>query len=560
MVILKKTFKSVLCCLLAACFLFSTAPVSVFAETEPLKITVAADTHFQCAEDLGEFSDEYTEYMLDPDLFGYASTQGQMPYESEAILKQMLSEFSSSDSEYLLIAGDLTCGKRASHLAFAEYLRNTEEKSGKKIFVILGNHDCAAQSGENAISMEEFRQIYARFGYDEAVSRDRESGSYAVDLNEEYRLLSVDSCIYGEDEGRIGAEVFRWIKEQTEQAEADGKKLIAMMHHSLIPHYELQPMIDLWQFYAGWFADHGIRTVLTGHIHANDISSAVSDCGNEVYDIQTGALIASPNTYRVLTFEDDAIDIQSRYITKIDTKLLPKQLSKAQRRSLAADFPAYAKAYFENGICKWMNRNLGSVNRLARWFKLKEGTAAYNAAEKLMKTVGAAVGQDIYESGSGRSIEAALSPYGISVPPSGYRKPYQVAAKIMYGFFRGDEDAQGNEADVQLLLKCLEGAVLTALKDGWNASSLSALAGAVSGGDVNAAKLPDAMYREIAEKTALALLETLTGGFIDDYSAPEDLNVTLSSTDRMNAAPLHFLVRFIRLFAEFLNRLQNISV
>ena len=83
-----------------------------------------------------------------------------------------------------------------------------------------------------------------------------------------------------------------------------------MMHHSLLPHYELQPMIDLWRFYAGWFANHGILTVITGHIHANDISASVSDCGNTVYDIQTGALIASPNTYRELTFSGGADRLQ----------------------------------------------------------------------------------------------------------------------------------------------------------------------------------------------------------------------------------------------------------
>ena len=558
---MKKERKKILSCLLVVLVVFSSASVAVYGETAPLTITVAADTHFQCAEDLGDFSGQYTEYMLEPELFGYASTQGQMPYESEAILSELLTEFACSDSEILLIAGDLTCGKRASHLAFAEYLRRTEEESGKRIFVINGNHDCAAESGGTGISMEEFREIYAAFGYNEAVARHEGSASYAVDLNGGYRLLAVDSCIYGEDEGRVSADVFRWIREQTAQAEKDGKTLIAMMHHSLLPHYELQPMIGFWQFYAGWFADHGVRTVLTGHIHANDISSSVSDCGNAVYDIQTGSLIASPNTYREISFEENGVAVRSRFLTKIDTALLPAQLTEAQRRLLAEDFPAYAKAYFENGVCKWMNRNLGSVNRLARWFKLKEGTTAYRAAERLMTAVGAAVGQDIYENGGGRSIEAALAPYGITVPESAFQKPYQVAAKIMYGFFYGDEDAAGNEADARLLLTCLEGAVLTVLKDGWDDTSLYALAAALprgaSAGTVVTTPLA-ALKREIAGQTALALLQTLAGGFVDDYCAPEDLNVVLPTGGTAESAPLHFLVRILRLLTEFLKRLFRI--
>jgi len=332
-----------------------------------------------------------------------------------------------------------------------------------------------------------------------------------------------------------------------------------MMHHSILPHYELQPMIDLWQFYAGWFADHGINTVFTGHIHANDISSSISDCGNAVYDIQTGALISSPNTYRTAVFSADGIEIESRFITHIDTSLLPEQLTTAQKAKLEEDFGEYAKEYFISGTGKWLDRNIGSVNRLERWFGLKEGTKAYEAADKLMKTLGAAVGQDIYNTGEGQSIEETLSAYGISVPESEYIKPYQVAAKLMYGFFYGDEDAVGNEREVRLLLKCLEGAVLSAMKSGLDDSVLSALITAVTGeippsGSLSSPKGSHFLL-DAAEKTALALLETLTGGFIDDYSAPGDLNVTIPAEISENSAPLHFLARIMRLFAEFIKRL-----
>ncbi|MBR5426760.1 MAG: metallophosphoesterase [Clostridia bacterium] len=554
--------RKTIACLLAACIAAVCVPFSAAAADAPMKLMVAADTHFQCAADLGEPNDLYTEYMLEPETFAYASTQGQMNYESEAILAEMLDQFASSDAEYLLIAGDLTCGKRASHLAFAEYLRRAEEKSGKQIFVIVGNHDCAAESTDDRISMEEFREIYAQFGYDEALARHGDSASYAVDLDENYRLLAVDSCIYGEDDGKIGTSVFRWIREQTDRAKQDGKTPLVMMHHSILPHYELQPMIDSWRFFAGWFADHGIRTVLTGHIHANDISSAVSDCGNTLYDIQTGALISSPNTYRILTMEQDAVAVESRYITKIDTSLLPAYLTDAQKAKLAEDFPGYAKEYFVEGVCKWLNRNVGSANRLVRWFKLKEGTKAYEAAEHLTARLGAAVGQNIYGT-DGASIEAALAPYGIEVPRSEYTKPYEVAAKLMYGFFRGDEDAEGNEADTQLLLTCLEGAVLTAIQSGTDESSLRALARAMEiktdvAGAVSATK-PAVWMRQLAEKTAQALIETLAGGFIDDYSAPEDLNVTLTYDEtREDGAPLHLIEQLLRLFIELWTRVFRV--
>ena len=215
---MRRAFRIVLSCFLALCLAFCTIPVSASDRSEPFTITVAADTHYQCEADLGEPTDQYTDYMLEPELFGYASTQGQMPYESEAIVSAMLDAFTSSDSPVLLIAGDLTCGKRQSHQRLAQMLRSAEQKSGKQIFVIIGNHDCDAQSSESRITMEEFREIYADFGYNEALARHADSASYAVDLGESCRLIAIDSCIYGEDEGEINASVFRFIQEQTEQA------------------------------------------------------------------------------------------------------------------------------------------------------------------------------------------------------------------------------------------------------------------------------------------------------------------------------------------------------
>lgn len=51
------------------------------------------------------------------------------------------------------------------------------------------------------------------------------------------------------------------------------------------------------------------------------------------------------------------------------------------------------------------------------------------------------------------------------------------------------------------------------------------------------------------------MLETLTGGFIDDYSAPSDLNVTLPGSSNDGSVTLHTIVRVFRLMAEFFKRL-----
>ncbi|MCR5041430.1 MAG: metallophosphoesterase [Clostridia bacterium] len=543
---MRKMIKPFTAAVLSACLLACAVPVSA-AGPRPLALTVAADTHYQCPEDLGEMSDVYTEYMLEPELYGYASTQGQMNYESGAILAAMLDSFAASSSPYLLIAGDLTCGKRASHLKFAEYLRDCEKRSGKSIFVINGNHDCDAESDDRYVGMEEFREIYAEFGYDEALDRHETSASYTADLSDDYRLIALDSCIYGEDDGEINASVFAWLGKSLSAAREDGRTPIVMMHHSILPHYELQPMLGSWRFFASYLADNGVQVVFTGHIHANDVSCAKSLRGNTIYDVQTGALITSPNTYRTAVFDGGKVDISCNYVTRIDVSLLPDAMSAAQKAALEADFPAYAYSYFENGVCKWLNRNVGSMNRLARWFRLEEGTAVYDSLERVMKKVGAAVGSDIY--GGDGSLEAALSPFGKEVPPSAYVKPYQVAAKLMYGLF-GGESGDSRE-DTQLLLVCLEGAVIKALSQE-DEDVVRRFARAVVGSAASSEF--GTLIVQAAEKTALALLETLAGGIVDDYSDPADLDVALPC-EAEKILTLDPVLRLLQLFTELFERI-----
>ena len=163
--------------------------------------------------------------------------------------------------------------------------------------------------------------------------------------------------------------------------------------------------------------------------------------------------------------------------------------------------------------------------------------------------LGDAVGLDIYDTGKGESIERVLRPYGISVSQSAYQKPYEVAATLMYGLFHGDEATISSRADTELLLVCLQGAVLSAAQHLPAPKTLGALVTAVTGKALSKQSL-----RAWSEQWAMALLETLAGGIVDDYSAPADLNVTLRWEVQDNAVTVHPLLRLFRLLAEFFSR------
>ena len=113
-----------------------------------------------------------------------------------------LAEVIGQKPEALILTGDLTFnGELLSHAALAEKLRAVEA-AGVPVYVLPGNHDldnpnAAAFSGESyrlvpSASAEDFRRIYADFGFDEALGLDGDSLSYSARLNDGTRLLMLD--------------------------------------------------------------------------------------------------------------------------------------------------------------------------------------------------------------------------------------------------------------------------------------------------------------------------------------------------------------------------------
>lgn len=560
--------KKALSVILSFCLVFVLFSVCSSA-SEELKLTVSADTHFQCDGDLADMGNSaddipFCDGMLNRETYFYSSVQGQMNYESEAIFRAMLSDFVNGDSKYLLIAGDITCGKRLSHTKAAELLKQAEDISGKSVFVINGNHDCDDNDFDKYISVDEFKEIYKDLGYDKALSTEPTSASYSADLDGKYRLLAIDSCIYGKDNGQITENVFNWIKEQVELAKKDNKTLIAMMHHSILPHFEVQPMFTGYAKYAEFFADNGIKLVFTGHVHANDISSSTTKGGNTIYDVQTGSLIVSPNAYRVVSLSGGNADITSNYITKIDTGYLPQGYPEEQMKLIENDFAGYSYGYYESGICKWLNRYIGSAYKVSRLLKIEEGTAAYNALDGVMKKIGSSLLLDIYSNGENKSLEDIAQKGGYSLPESDYEKPYQVAARVMYGFYHGDENTVSSDSDFDLLLLIFKAAVTDILATETEIASTE-LASEILGINVSEELLTSALgfnYSDaMADIIAKSLLQTVAGGIKDDFSTPGDINVTINLSGSDAAAPvLNLFMKIISLITEFLERFAEILV
>lgn len=217
----------------------------------------------------------------------------------------------------LIVTGDLTFnGAEASHRALASRFEALR-KEGVQVFVLPGNHDLdnpwarefrgSSQRRVPTVSASEFREIYAKFGFERAAASDAASLSYLAKIDDGLAVLMLDSTLhernveqgYPSSGGLLQDSTLRWIDKTLNKARRQGQKVIVAMHHNLVDHNSM-----LSDGYTLFNADelvlilqrHEIQYVLAGHIHIQSI--AMSGAEREpIFDIATGALAVYPHNY-----------------------------------------------------------------------------------------------------------------------------------------------------------------------------------------------------------------------------------------------------------------------
>jgi alkaline phosphatase len=320
---------------------------------QKIVISVISDPHYY-APSLGTEGAAFEAYL---------AADRKMIAESDAILQSAIDIVKNEKPNILLISGDLTKdGEKVSHEAFAAYLADIES-TGVQVYVIPGNHDinnpdAMSYAGNTAtpvesVSAEDFQEIYADFGYGEAIYRDSASLSYVATVSEKLWILALDSCEYDQNDtdpetsGSLSAETKAWALEKLAEAKLQGITVIGMMHHSLSEHFTLQA--DLFPDYvieddttdgtslAQELADAGLSLMFTGHFHANDINQTTDSA---LYEIETGSLVTWPSPVRTVTLNTDhTVDITTTSVTEVDYDL-----------GGATSFEAYATDYLTSGL------------------------------------------------------------------------------------------------------------------------------------------------------------------------------------------------------------------
>ena len=340
----KKLSVKVISILLSLAILIACIPMSVSANTASIRFGVITDLHYYADVLKGDRGEEWKTFVKNKHKM-YDDGNSLIANALDGVMRNAV----EGGATYLLVPGDLTKdGELEGHKALAEKFKAFEAETGIQVFVIPGNHDinnskaCTFENGtqEDAetTSPEQFREIYAEFGYDEAdsvfVPEEGKKGgmlSYAITLGE-YRLIAVDSCMYSEDngaegnehmtDGRIAEGLLDWVVAECEKAEDQGLTVVGMQHHNLIPHMDIEEatfwpfVVEEWEKIADTYADAGMNYIFTGHLHTNDVVSHVSDNGETIYDILTPTLTGFPNSYRIVDFTTDGRN------TGLDMKLM----------------------------------------------------------------------------------------------------------------------------------------------------------------------------------------------------------------------------------------------
>lgn len=547
--------------------------VSHAVTDEPLTVNVIADAHFRPLSAVPDVST--VQSMPESEMYSHALYNAQLYAESEAILAKFLENAANSSSSVILIAGDVVDGaQKAYHIEFAQRLAAFENVTGKRVFVINGNNDIRL-GDPSCASNTDYAEIYADFGYNEALNRDPSSLSYTVDLDENYRLLAIDACKYGESPGVISPAVLQWIRDQAQTAKADNKHLVAMMHHALLRHYggfgdilldkalnddRVDNADEVWEE----FADLGIQYIFTGHMHGNSISKDVSENGNEVYDIETNSLVNYPCSWRTVIFSDENIDIKTQTIGSIDLSKLPAGYTPQQLDLIQNNFRQYAYGYIAVSAKYMLKQYLvypqNTINRIGL-------DSESELAKLLMEML-----PDVYDCFSmplymttetnGASIEEIAASGGYTLPASSYKNFFEVLNVIVGEYTCGDADMPGTSLEVRLLLDCIKAVLVYAL--GNNAQMITtevvkeiiALTGIRMPAAEQNSGLSSLVFRQnLVNRVIKSLAIPFMEGVTMDAFPPGDVNVTLPAyTDMLSQTPQGFFEMLFEIIKEYFDK------
>ncbi len=446
---MKKTLSIMLSALIILSSFCLTAGALVTEENKELGFAVASDLHYNVP-------DEMLEKTNDHEIFWYANRRAAMDNESGLIIDEMLRMCAEDDSvEYLLIPGDLADNGRTvwqEHYDVAAKLKAFEEETGKSVYVVPGNHDMGAADIDFKVA--DFREVYADFGYNEALTQLDDSASYTADLGDKYRLIALDSCDPSKStEDGLTIQKVSWVLDEAKKAKEEGRYPVLMMHHNLLDHLPMQRLISrnfIVRFHyttATLFADAGIKLVFTGHEHCSDATSYTTPLGNKIYDFANTALSMYPLQYKVFYLNDAEITYRTKTLEKIDTDALRgiEGYTEEQFALMNEGINDFSKGYLKAGIQYRLERSL-SMEQMG----IAEDSIFYPLVSTAVGGLTDLLRMPLYGE---NSVQELAKEYNIDIPDSDYETPWDLATELVAWHYAGEEPFEVQSTEVKILLR-----------------------------------------------------------------------------------------------------------
>lgn len=234
-----------------------------------------------------------------------------------------------------IVLGDLTRDSEDFN-----HLRATAVLSTLNIpyYLVLGNHDLGLERGgvvdriypgSKRLNRAEMVEFYLGQGIPGA------SSYYSVELPG-LLLIVLDSTLspedravcgiegVGPDDGWIEPAQLNWLEQQLAGAPQRGLLPLVAMHHSSMDHspaerqgHPLRRTLQFWQLRnAAELNDllrrYQVPLLLSGHLHAQCVN-----CEQGLVNLVSSATVSYPHSWRLLRFESDSIEVESRPISSI---------------------------------------------------------------------------------------------------------------------------------------------------------------------------------------------------------------------------------------------------
>ena len=307
-------------------------------------IIVLSDIHVMAPQLLERRGTAYDNYLnQDPKLLEYSGEV--LEYLVEGVLKR--------NPDLVIIPGDLTKdGELLSHQLVVSILGKLRS-AGIPVIVVPGNHDIDNPegyyfNGDNTrpaerTSPEQFKELYADFGYNQAYATDPASLSFVCEPLKGLVLLCIDTNKYEENKyidkgdeknynqtsGRIRPATLTWMLAEADKARTLGKQVVLVQHHNVVQHYDAQGTLQGDYVVADYakvskqLMEHGIHMAFTGHTHLQDIAQyrIIADNAqpDSLIDVATGSVISYPNPWRTIKVNNEFTEwqINTEYVTSI---------------------------------------------------------------------------------------------------------------------------------------------------------------------------------------------------------------------------------------------------